>query len=403
MVQRRPRILFISDCWPHGKAFGGQLRALHTARALAKMGSLSFLVVNTDEADPQEILDSRAEFDIQSPICPALSPNRSLIEKLRWSFDPRYLNVHGCTASPADRSRITLAFQGFDLVWVLNARTPNVLGIRGWPHSHLDLSDVPSTYSRTVAERGAHQVQRWRARMQQFFSKQRELVFKTRFTTISVCSAQDREYLGGDERIHVIPNGFEQPRAEPARNATFDPPRIGFIGLYSYAPNVDGVRWFLKESWPAIRQANPGVKFRLVGKQTDGPLKPVEPDVEALGYLADPAAEIATWSAMVIPIRFGGGTRVKIADAFSRKCPVVATSLGAFGYDVQDGKQLRIADTPEGFSRACNDLLTNPAEGRDMAERAWKDFLEHWTWDAIATKVRFAAEDCLGRSSPAVR
>ncbi|MBA2271174.1 MAG: glycosyltransferase, partial [Chthoniobacterales bacterium] len=122
---------------------------------------------------------------------------------------------------------------------------------------------------------------------------------------------------------------------------------------------------------------------------------------DALGFVEDPAAEIATWSAMVIPIRLGAGTRVKIADGFSRKCPVVSTQLGAFGYDVQHGLELLLVqdDDPVGFASACVSLLADPAKARAMAERAYAAFLEKWTWDAIAPRVWDAAEDCLRRAT----
>jgi glycosyltransferase involved in cell wall biosynthesis len=136
----------------------------------------------------------------------------------------------------------------------------------------------------------------------------------------------------------------------------------------------------------------------LAGKGTTGPDVPNDSGVDALGWIDDPAAEIATWSAMVIPIQFGGGTRIKIADAFSRKCPVVSTTLGAFGYCLEDGRQLRIADTPGAFSEACIRLVRNREEGVQLAEHAWQEFLQKWTWECIAPSVWTAAEDCLRRS-----
>ena len=117
--------------------------------------------------------------------------------------------------------------------------------------------------------------------------------------------------------------------------------------------------------WPAIRKAVPGIRFSLIGKDTDGPLKPLDRDVDVLGWVEDPAGEIATWSATVIPIRFGGGTRIKIADAFSRKCPVVSTRFGAFGYDVHHGNELLLADDndPKAFASSCISLIQNPSDG----------------------------------------
>jgi glycosyltransferase involved in cell wall biosynthesis len=170
------------------------------------------------------------------------------------------------------------------------------------------------------------------------------------------------------------------------------------MGLYSYGPNREGVEWFLKECWPPIRAATPGIRFRVVGQGTAGLREENWPNTDALGWLDDPAPEISTWSAMIVPIRVGGGTRIKIADAFSRKCPVVATRMGAFGYDLESGRHLLIADAARDFAAACVQLVKDQSEGIAIAERAWKVFLEKWTWDAITPKVWAAAEDCLQRA-----
>jgi glycosyltransferase involved in cell wall biosynthesis len=124
-------------------------------------------------------------------------------------------------------------------------------------------------------------------------------------------------------------------------------------------------------------------------------LKPDASDVEALGYLVDPADEIATWSAMIVPVIHGAGTRVKIADAFSRKCPVVSTHLGAHGYDVRNGRELMSADDPKQFAAACVSLVRDRAAANAITAHAYKAFLEKWTWDAIAPRVWAAAEDAL--------
>ena len=398
IVHRDPKILYISSSWPRGKTFGGQLRALHTARALQSVGKLSLLVVSGDAGDEEARFRSAEEFDVLPPICPALNPNRGLQKKLRRAFDTQYLNVHGYQAPTSERERVLSLCQEFDLVWLLNSRTPNILEVFRWPGAHLDIDDIPSTYLRATAQNSPAARERWKARLEKVLMKRRELLFKKRFTTLSVCSEEDRRYLGGGDRIHVIPNGFARPLHDPKPAPVNNPPCLGFIGLYSYAPNLEGVRWFLKNVWPAIRKAVPGIRFRLAGRDSDGNLRPSDPDVDVLGWIDDPASEIATWSAMVVPIQFGGGTRIKLADAFSRKCPVVSTSLGAFGYEVESGRQLRIADSPEGFAQACVDAVRDPGSSARMAESAWSDFLRKWTWDAIAPRVWAAAEDCLRRS-----
>jgi glycosyltransferase involved in cell wall biosynthesis len=165
--------------------------------------------------------------------------------------------------------------------------------------------------------------------------------------------------------------------------------------LFSYKPNLDGIHWFLRECWPGIKREIPGARLRLVGKDSDGLLQPTAAGVDCLGWIADPSEEIATWSAMIIPVRFGAGTRVKVAEAFGRKCPLISTRLGAFGYDVADGRELLLADSPEAFSAACVQLIRDPSAATAMAARAWRLFLDKWTWDAIRPRVWAAAEHCL--------
>jgi len=307
------------------------------------------------------------------------------------------MNLHGYVTSGTDRARLEQYLCKFDLIWVLNSRTPNILQRWSWPGAHLDIDDVPSTFLRTVAKSATKLQARLRARLEQQLFFRREQHLLRRFSTVSVCSQADRTYLGALEKIHVIPNGFERPVAPPARSVGLDAPRIGFIGLFSYAPNLDGIRWFVEKCWPLIAQSVPGVRLRLVGKETDGPNAPRTPNVDGLGWIADPSAEIATWSAMIIPIRFGGGTRIKLAEAFSRKVPTVSTTLGAFGYEVSNRNQLLIADQALEFSSACIELIRNRTLGVEIAERAWRDFLSNWTWDAIHPKVEAAVCACLGQ------
>jgi len=388
------RILYIASSWPHGEAFGGQLRALHIGRALQEIGKVTVAVVSSDTASPEVITRTADEFAVEPPVRLNVQRNRGVIRRFQWAFNPRFLNVHGCAADGADRNRLLSRLTDFDLIWVLNSRTPNILSQWYWPRSVLDIDDLPSVFQRTVWRNGVGVSEKLKAGIQMHLSRRREVFWKQRFNVLSVCSEADRQYLGGREHVHVIPNGFERPKQEPFWNSVATP-RIGFIGLYSYSPNLEGMKWFLRECWPLVKQAIPNVHLRLVGKDTDGPLSPNAPDIDALGYVDDPAEEIATWSAMIVPVIHGAGTRVKIAEGFSRKCAVVSTRLGAYGYDVRDGRELLLADDPKEFARACVSLIRDRAAAKAMAEHAYAAFLEKWTWEAIAPRVWAAAEDAL--------
>jgi glycosyltransferase involved in cell wall biosynthesis len=238
------------------------------------------------------------------------------------------------------------------------------------------------------------------ALLRRWVARRREQLLPERFTVLAVTSERDRGELPAGAAVHVIPNGFERPCLEPHRRPTV-PPRIGFIGLLEHEPNREGLAWFCARCWPELRNRLPGIRLRIVGAGSDGPLLPAESGVDGLGWIANPAAEIATWSALIVPIRTGGGTRIKILDGFSRMCPVVSTSFGARGYDLSHGNELLLADTPGQFIQACAQIALDPVGATAMADRAWRRFLDEWTWEAVAPRVWAAAEDCLRRSGGA--
>ncbi len=388
----RPRILYIIPCWPHDRAYGGQLRTLNIGRILAKLGDVTLAIIGADPVDEASKARTAAEFPIAGEWGVEPTGIRGIHSLCKAVFDPDFVNIHGVALSKASEAEIlTLVSDRFDLVWFYKVRIANYFRQVRWPATVVDVDDLPSSATSSEGSLSASFVRRWRSRLWSRALQVHEKRLASRFAVLSVCSEADRHLLGGDPAIHVIPNGFEKPAAVPLRCPS-NPPQIGFIGLIDYGPNRDGVRWFLTECWPALRAAIPNLTFRLAGKGAGEVVKEPIPGVEVLGWVEDAAAEIATWSLMVIPIRSGAGTRIKIADTFSRKCPAVSTSLGAYGYDVQDGVQLRLADSPEDFTRACLELLKNPHEAQAMAERAWLEFLEKWTWDAIAPKVQEAAE-----------
>jgi glycosyltransferase involved in cell wall biosynthesis len=166
-------------------------------------------------------------------------------------------------------------------------------------------------------------------------------------------------------------------------------------------PNEDGGKWFIRDVWPIIKREFPHVQLRLVGLGSEGYLTKLGPDITGMGWLADPGGEIASWSAMIVPIKAGAGTRVKVAEGFARRCPVVATTIGAFGYDVENGREVLLADRADDFASACIRLLRNPELGEALSERAHKRFLERWTWDSFESTVGKVVQECLARSNRA--
>lgn len=392
-VRRTPKILYISEPWVQN---GAQVRYLGVLRALQQIGTVEVANLRARARNPEPLPSVESCVPSAHFIDTRLRPHTGLISKLRFTFDPRADYPYCNAVSDGEYGRIAGMLRSFDVIWFFKQRSPDIFPNMNWQRSVVDIDDLQSTYERVVLGTGSP-LERLKALRGLFIWQRRESLLSGRFNVLTVCSDEDRNYLrriGAGGPVHVIPNGFDKPGAEPIRKPTI-PPRIGFIGNFEHLPNREGMRWFVKHCWPMIRREIPGIRLRLVGFDSE---KVPELKVEAtdrLGWLSDPSDEISTWHAMVVPIHKGAGTRVKIAEGFSKKCPIVSTHFGAFGYGAVHGRQMYLADSATDFSNACIRAICEPEEAASMAERAWSEFLEKWTWDAINPRVWAAAEACL--------
>lgn len=397
-MSRRTRILFLSPCWPHSRTHGGQLRALNIGRALQQAGEVRLVTVAADHADEETQRLTRGEFDFRGDIAAAPLQENSWRRRIKGGLDPRVAHQNGLIAAGHASLLLDTLLAESDLVWFGRLRSANVFDRWSWPRSVIDIDDLPSTQAEAEALSAPGPRRMLAALVRRWIAQRRERLLPGRFTVLAVTSERDRDELPAGSPVHVIPNGFDRPCLEPHRRPAV-PPRIGFIGLLEHEPNREGLAWFCARCWPELRARLPGIRLRIVGAGSDGPLRPAGPEVDGLGWIANPAAEIATWSALIVPIRTGGGTRIKILDGFSHMCPVVSTSFGARGYDLTHGHELLLADTPGDFTRACAQIALDPVGATAMADRAWRRFLGEWTWDAVAPRVWAAVEDCLRRSA----
>ena len=391
--QGSPRILYVTRIWP--RECGAHVRSLNILRALQQIGHVD--VVGLNHLGSASSPASCSEFKTTYTLGFKLRPNCGLSDKLRWTVDPKRQYPNGFAVENEAASQILSRLTSFDMIWFSTIHAADMFPVTTWPNSVLDIDDLQSSHGRTSLKVQRHLWERFLALRKIFVWRRRERLLGQRFTLLCACSDEDRRYLtqiGVQVPVHVIPNAFEKPVAEPVRDPE-EPPRIGFIGFFEYSPNRDGIQWFVDQCWPRVKAAVPDARLRLVGRGSDCIRTIASSDVDSLGWLPDPSDEIRTWSAMVVPIRIGAGTRVKIAQAFSQKCPVVSTSLGAYGYGAVNGYDMFLADTAEAFSDACVRAIREPRVATEIAERAWCRFLDHWTWDAVRPKVWAAAEDCL--------
>lgn len=382
------KILYIVSHWPGAPTYGAQQRVLEIGRLLKRVGSVSLVVVDESGYEKRSREKTEAEFNLARVVTVKPVSSKGLGARLRHEFDAGYLNTVPSVADPTERQAVHDLASQHDLVWVHTIRTANLLGIYRWPHSVLDIDDIPSRVYQSAARVAASFVRRMLDHRMSLIWKRREQRLAKRFDVMTVCSEDDRRYLGMNQ-VRVLTNGFQ--RLSNVERCPTQPPRLGFIGTLRWGPNIDGVKWFCAKVWPRVKEQLPDAELRIIGDATD-PISGWGDMVVALGRVEDVGPEIATWSAMIVPIRTGGGTRIKVLEGFARKCPVVATKLGAFGYDIEDGEEAYIADDPVLFALRCIELMKSSEIAEGMADRAYCRFLKCWTWESYEDIVCAAVE-----------
>jgi glycosyltransferase involved in cell wall biosynthesis len=187
-------------------------------------------------------------------------------------------------------------------------------------------------------------------------------------TITFTASDLDRHRLG--DRPIVLRNVVPEPPAGYVR-APDGTPALLFVGSLTYEPNIDALEWFAAEVLPAVRRAVPGAVLRIVGQGRSPRVERLAgvPGVELVGEVTSVSPELARASVSVVPLRFGGGTRIKILEALAHGVPVVSTTIGAEGLGLRHGEHALLADTSTEIAAACVCLLDDPAEGVRLAER----------------------------------
>jgi len=376
------------------------VRIYHLARLLEQIADVTILVLHGSQS-PQDVNATRAAFQrvevIHLPPRPRRRGPAHQANRVR-SF---YQRIYGVRSDAAAQTMFRRLRAKNDLVWFETLATALFFGGGPFAASIADLDDI--MHVKFSQEAG---LMPWSLKKMALLGlatahRRREFALTRRFTVVGVTSEDDRAYLHGDSRFHVIPNGYAGPPEPPTWLPKQDA-RIGFIGHLGYYPNQDALRWFIATIWPQILAQCPGATLRIVGRLPAQNEFATGPRVEPLGFVDDAAAEMATWSAMVVPLRLGGGTRIKIIEAFSRRIPVISTRLGAYGLSATPEKHFLAADTPEDFAEHCLRMLTDDSFGEKMTGAARAFYEQHYTWDLIGRSVAMAVEDCLRRSETEV-
>lgn len=377
-------ILLTTHSFPWPPSSGTSIRAAHTIRSLAKLGRLDVVtIVNPDQLEGRRV--------------PASEPvDRAAL----WGRPRRVVDSGGggrarwlCTTTrplrlARDYSDLRDALAGwarphYDLVWFGGAEgfaafvdlvdAPVICSLDDLEDQKLSSRRALGADDRAVETRRSAAARVWaeaRDRVDAARWARLHLKIGARSAAVAVCSEEEAGHLAeaGIANAAVLPNVYPEPVTPAGRERVGETPTILFAGVLTYEPNIDAARFLVTDVLPHLRARIPSVQVRLVGAY-DARVAPLAgaAGVTLAGRVPDMQPELARADVVAVPIRFGGGTRVKILEAFAHRLPVVATTPGAAGLDVVDGEHLLLADDPEALADACARAFDPEVRGRVCA------------------------------------
>jgi glycosyltransferase involved in cell wall biosynthesis len=390
----RPPLLFVAPILPAQTGNGLAMRAGVLLDALARDFSVTLLIVPvaagtatsrlsrfvTARTRRTVVLSLEGKLDSLWELCSRLLDSASRTAAL--AEYPRPALCRYATKPCLDELRATFSGQRFDAVHVVRSYlAPYVAPFLDGTATctSLDLDDDEALTHRGLAALAARMGRSEEARIEVAEAakyERHEAEWLGRFGLLVTCTADHAERIAlahPGSRVVIVPNTVRLPRLPIRRSA--DMKRVLFVGNLSYAPNVEGILRFALEVLPRLRaEHGRAVALRIAGSD------PV-PEVLALSKL--PGVELVVnpeslarhyaWADLaVVPVAAGGGTRIKLLEAFAYGVPVVSTGVGAAGIAVEDGVHLLLADSSEQFADACADILGDGRLGASLAANARK-------------------------------
>lgn len=396
VLQFAPRV-----CWPLDT--GAKLRNYHLARVLAGHADITLLAF-TDEAQSPAQLENVYEEILLVRRGRGYTPAKLL----RGALGPTPLPLLNYTTDSMKREleRI-LNERDFDIVQVesihLMAYLPIIRAARSRPLMVCDWHNIESELLDRYSKREPNIMKRAyagkTARLMSEFERRAMHEFDGHLA-VSQRDAQRLRNLNSAARVFVIENGVDTAYYSGDRDASAPadarravalgkPNRIVFVASMDYHANIDGAVSFARDVWPGLHDRHPELVFSIVGRDP-------APEVRALathsgiavsGTVDDVRPFYREAITAVVPLKVGGGSRLKILEAMAAGVPVVSTTLGAEGLDVHDGKHLLIADTNEQLAEAVVSVIENDEVRRRLIAAGRSLVLKRYDWSWLGTKL----------------
>jgi sugar transferase (PEP-CTERM/EpsH1 system associated) len=398
------RILWIKTELLHPVDKGGRIRTYQMLRSLSRRHQVTYVCLDDGTAAPDAIERAReyAQQVVVVPFRPA--PQRSaafFVDLLRNLFSPLPYAIARYRSQELGE-RVQQLAAAADLI-VCDFLVPSVNVPDGLPApTVLFEHNVEAMIWQRYVSVPQHPVRRAYMRVQWKRMLRHEARECRRFGQVIAVSPIDAELIRreyGIASVGHVPTGVDLEYFSASRPRPPESRELVFIGSMDWMPNEDAIRWFASEIFGRIQERVPGARLTVVGRSPSTALRELaarNSAIEITGTVADVRPYLERAAVSVVPLRIGGGTRLKIYEAMAMAVPVVSTRIGAEGLPVRHGEQLLIADDSDEQVAAICALLTDPQRAAALSANALRHVQEHCSWDAIAE--RFLSQ-CLHRSA----
>jgi glycosyltransferase involved in cell wall biosynthesis len=403
------RALLVADNVPGPTLGGGLIRLAQVVEAAASVADLDLFVFH----------DQRRSNIVVPPEVPVLrwtgAPYPCTSRQVRWRLEwavrrgiPLEVTMVRADRAPGLALR-EWARPPYDVVWFSTAPIFEWAGRPDLGPTIVDLMDLEDVKARLRADLLAAQLRSgapdgsvrtrlaWhQARLNGRDWRRFQQSLAAQVARVVVPSDVDSA-RSGLTNVEVIPNTYPRPRQPAGNPSAGGPPVVLFQGSLGYPPNIDGAEWLATAIAPRIRAAVPATEVRLVGLPATSVKRLHRPGiVTVVGQAPSMEDELARASVAVVPLRYGSGTRVKILESFAHRVPVVSTTVGAEGLDVEDGVHLLVADDPEEFAAATVRLLRDTRLRVRLTEAAETRYLDRYDGREADVGVRRLLEEVAG-------
>ncbi len=389
------RILFLTEAIPYPAITGAPLRNFNLLRRLARAHEvwLAAFVKTPEQSAGVAYMQEFCE-EVATVSMPPDGALRRPLAGLRYLLNgkpPDFRFSH--SAALAGKIRHLISRRDFDVVHIDHTHMgiylqvlPKVLQGRAvWMLHDVDfsrfarLAPLEAKLTRKLRlQLHSYMLRRWQPRHAESFK-----------CCITVSEADRRLLLSANPRlqVEVAPNGIDTRLFQPLPENSASPALV-FVGNMDYLPCANAVVYFCEDVLPRIRQVVPEAEMWIVGTNPRPEVKQLAGNgVHVTGRVEDVRPYYQRSTVCVVPLRAGGGTRLKILEAMALGRPVVSTSIGCEGLEVREGEHLCIADAPEPFAEKTISLLTDAMLRRRLTHNARQLVVSHYDWEVIAKKL----------------